>query len=230
MKRARVMAIVVTFLLLGWLGVSLALNREPRYEGRSLTDWLVDYDRTFMSALQIGYDDGPAASAVFTASTNALRHIGTNAIPFLLKKMAMNNGDKDRLNRLLKQSWIKFRFADQVSLSESGFKILGTNAAMAIPALVKIAKHPDPVVRSSALFSLHYAGAKRELLLPLLLESIHNHQVPLNGDAYLLNKLYPEEAKQAGVYQAPFTNLLDSVSLPAPKVSPPSNSAWLQTR
>ena len=217
MKRVRVIVIVMTVLLLGWLAVHLALNREPRYEGRSLTDWLVDYDRSFMSALTQS-DDVPNAFAVMSASTNALRQIGTNAVPFLLKKMAMNNGGKKRLNRLLdKQSWIKFRFADQRSLSESGFKILNKDAASAIPALAKIAKHPDPAVRSSALFSLYYAGAKRELLLPLLLESVHNHQVPLNGDAYLLNKLYPEEAKQAGVYQAPLTNLLDSVSLPAPK-------------
>src|SRR5256885_15128646 len=51
-----------------------AREREPQYKGRSLTGWLRRYESK----------DGEAAAAV--------RQIGTNAIPFLLKWMCYEPG------------------------------------------------------------------------------------------------------------------------------------------
>jgi hypothetical protein len=204
MKRVRAMAIVVSVLLLGWLGVHLALNREPRYEGRSLSGWLERYEQAFMSTLT-GKGEVLAAPAVLVASTNALMHIGTNAIPFLLKKMTTkSNAFRYRFNGLLqKQPWIMFRFIDQRSLGEAGFQLLGTNAMMATPALAALTEDPDPGMRGAAVFCLRQVEPRREVLLPILLKTVRdpNWQVSAAASIYL-NQLYPEEAKKAGVYKA----------------------------
>jgi hypothetical protein len=199
MKRLRFIAIIVIVLLVGWLVVHLTLNREPRYQGRGLSRWLVDYDRAFMFQLA-GSGDVPDASAVLVASTNALRHISTNAIPFLLEKLtAKDNAVKKRLNsRLDKQAWIRFRFTDQLVLAQSGFRLLGNEAVMATPALARLTQHPDPDVRSAAVCSLYSIKPERETLLPILLKTLHDPYPQVSQpSAVFLNKLYPEEAEKA---------------------------------
>jgi hypothetical protein len=216
-KRLRLIAIIVTVLLASCLALHLALNREPRYQGRSLTEWLKYYQAS------IGHD-GTNTEAIRLASTNAVKQIGSLGIPFLLRKLSKKENVLER--RL--QSWIdrqtlvNFTFANLYGryLAEDGFAILGNNAVSAVPDLVQLTKHPDAEVRSLTLFCLYDIRPQQDIFLPVLLRTAQDTDKSVRGGtAQILSELYPEEAKKAGIYvaQPKLTNLLDSISLPPPK-------------
>ncbi|MCX6924607.1 MAG: hypothetical protein NT154_15535, partial [Verrucomicrobia bacterium] len=56
---------------------SLSSEREPTYQGRSFTDWLDEY---YSDSRERTEDDTPKTEAYF-----AIRAIGTNALPTLLR-------------------------------------------------------------------------------------------------------------------------------------------------
>src|SRR4051794_29710941 len=53
---------------------------EPYYNGRSLSDW-------FHQRMQFKDADGKDAKVKFDEATDAIRHIGTNALPLLLHRI-----------------------------------------------------------------------------------------------------------------------------------------------
>src|SRR6266487_869416 len=74
------LAIVIAFLLVTVLGLLIwgpSRPREPVFEGRSLTSWL-DHHVASSAA------SPPYGSPGWTKADEAIRHIGTNAIPTLL--------------------------------------------------------------------------------------------------------------------------------------------------
>jgi HEAT repeat protein len=123
-------------------GAALLLqSREPRYGGRSLSDWV---------ALGSDYRDPewPENAAV----QNAIREIGTNAIPFLVQWVRKEPSKwKQRIALIARSSpWkrdIYWRSEDESVLyanrATAAFKALGTNANGAIPDLWKLLNDPD---------------------------------------------------------------------------------------
>src|SRR6266576_2155320 len=98
-------------------------SREPGYQGRGLTDWLKDYSRT-----QYANDPGPwippspwtdEDRAVRARAEEAIRQIGTNALPLLLKMLASKNELKG-----------------YGPLAPLGFQVLGPTAKPTVPALI----------------------------------------------------------------------------------------------
>jgi len=90
------LAIILSAFLAG-AGCSTLPTREPRYQGRSLTYWLNDYART-----QFANDPEPWTPAwtdedraVRARAESAVRQIGTNALPFLLKMVTSKYELKD---------------------------------------------------------------------------------------------------------------------------------------
>ena len=86
-KRMHICLVVMLSAFLAGAGCATLRSKEPSYQGRSLTDWLNDYART-----QYANDPEPwiplwteEDKAVRTRSENAIRKIGTNALPVLLK-------------------------------------------------------------------------------------------------------------------------------------------------
>lgn len=138
-------AVVVT-------GCSRAEHSEPRFGGRTLSEWLTDYE----AGVQTGG----------TRNTNALvaiRSIGSNAVPFLVKWINVDYTAPERL-----ADFIGFAAGHPYqpprikrgNKAMRGFEILGTNAVSAIPGLTKIIledKRYDPAV--SARYALVYIGA-----------------------------------------------------------------------
>ena len=197
MKRLR----LILLLLLVVIGVLLAFqlfeNREPRYQGRSLTQWLEGYSDGVASV------DDPNLRGRIDESRDAVRHIGTNAVPFLLKKLSARETPVERRLKKLagSQSWIHFHFANRRPLAYLGFHILGEEARGAAPALARLTRHRDREVRFFALESLQSLNLDAPALLPTLLQIIHDPDPDIRSiAAQILSNLSPEEAEKAGVY------------------------------
>jgi hypothetical protein len=120
-----------------WLGRS---QREPEYKGKRLSEWV----RTAPSPY--GWDRGE--------TERAIRHMGTNALPWLLdwlndeppppwkiKVLKIVQKFPKRLGggfaqQALQPNYVRFNFAS------TGFWVLGRDARGAIPGLVRLAKNP----------------------------------------------------------------------------------------
>src|SRR6266508_1703422 len=115
-----------------WIGASLALLvvavgslllwwfNEPRFNGKTVTEWL-DVMSAAREGAWRGGDDGAKQEA-----NAAIRAIGTNAIPILLRQLKENPG-RSRLGRL----WEPVR----QMLGPLGVKLAGTGMAVDPEAL-----------------------------------------------------------------------------------------------
>jgi len=78
MKKRRVIMVVVGCLVLAAAAALLGLReREPRYNGRTLSEWLARYNPAW------DRDDGGRTTSENAAE--AVKHIGTNALPWLVR-------------------------------------------------------------------------------------------------------------------------------------------------
>lgn len=122
---------VLAVALVSALFVAFTPN-EPTYAGKKLSRWLDE-----LAALDHSKRWEPQ-----TKEVQALRAIGTNALPWLLSELQSNGGLPARLNPLLaKQSVIKHRFRDintRMSRATLGFEALGELAKPAIPSLLSL--------------------------------------------------------------------------------------------
>jgi hypothetical protein len=112
---------VIFFLLL----TNLVPAKEPEYQGKALSEWLVVEDRE--------------------ARQEAIRQIGTNAIPTLVDLLGVTDENRWLVLRKLKSQELRKGVhapsAFNSALSKfalEGFGILGTNAVPAIPQIVKL--------------------------------------------------------------------------------------------
>ena len=134
-KTRRRLWIVFGLLILSLVVLFFRLSpSEPVYEGKRLSAWTADLD---------GY-----AGPKMDGAQRAIRHIGTNAVPYIIQLLRARNAPfQARVNQWLsKQSWIKFRFTTPEALRTRGLfacEALGTNARPAIPALAALVYHPD---------------------------------------------------------------------------------------
>ena len=138
MRKTR--AAAVTALVLATLGVFLWIllspsEREPVYQGKTLTYWLSDF--------WPGRNPTPEKRE---QNKLAVRQIGTNAIPMLLQWISAKDGPvkKKMVTWISRHSWVPFRLESSVDknmLGASGFRILGKpQASSAVPALVEIVR------------------------------------------------------------------------------------------
>jgi hypothetical protein len=117
--------------------VTLVASRgpaEPTHDGKKLSTWLDE-----ISAMTFPHQCDPD-----TKPAQAVRAIGTNAIPWLIDEMGTQGSTvRWRLNKLLaRQNIIRFRFLEhhtQVRRACMGFAALGPMAEPAIPDLLKLA-------------------------------------------------------------------------------------------
>jgi len=124
-------------------------EREPEYNGKKLSEWVL--------ALDLG--------AFFRGDSRdeAIQHIGTNGLPFLIKWIGYEEpawvgrlpAPVDRLLGLKAAGRPKYRLA---GLSVLAFQLLGTNAAPAIPELVRLDARARPGVSSRTSMAIRSVG------------------------------------------------------------------------
>jgi HEAT repeat protein len=132
-------ASLVVALALAAIGALFCASRsnEPSYQGRSLSQWLRDIENA--------REDPEAEPA-----KNAVRQIGTNAIPYLLGKMRTEDSKlKTRFITLLAKAHI---FSVRIANSNRqhlrallGFEALGPQASSAIPDLKALLNNTELV-------------------------------------------------------------------------------------
>jgi hypothetical protein len=123
---------------------------EPRYKGHPLSDWLNGYSwsagsgpRTTTTAPKYGFTAHPTLEAGWDESDLAIRSIGTNAIPTLLRMLCVRD-TKTKIafiKMLAKQKFVAINYTPAESqnfAAEMGFRKLGAPAVIAIPDLIKI--------------------------------------------------------------------------------------------
>jgi HEAT repeat protein len=97
MKRRRLILIAVLLVVVAGIGYGILGRREPRYQGKSLSDWFVQ----FYTPRRYGDETDENDDARRSEAAGALRAIGTNAVPFLLKECFSNEQDSSIRSNIL---------------------------------------------------------------------------------------------------------------------------------
>jgi HEAT repeat protein len=141
---------------------------EPEYQGKKLSEWLREYRQPL------------GANITLQESADAVRHIGTNALPFLVKCI---QDDEDMPHWRTKLFDIACTWNTQLHVRDKaleiitqrqllgrdatwGFQILGQRASAAIPELIPVARNGNQLSASQALRALSFLG--QEGLSPVL--------------------------------------------------------------
>ena len=183
MTRPRIIALcALAICAAGLLGLLWPHQREPRYEGRSLTEWLRLY-RPF----------GSVESSPSQEAADAVRHIGTNALPLLVSWIQEAKDVPPGRQRLceLVDRW-GFGPPTREILLESlagpdlraqratwGFRILGEAGRGATPNLARVASEGKRPSSDAAIEALSHLGQDA---LPSLLSMISNTAFPPRSD------------------------------------------------
>ena len=141
--------------------LALSHDKEPRYHGKSLSQWLVAYEKP-TAKLRATYPMQPEA-------INAVHQIGTNAIPWVIRWMRMDrNPAKTKLRAVFEKlppiisdsSTINSWLADHREFPLVWFEMLRRDAAPAIPELVRVINDPScsKRTREVALNALTFIG------------------------------------------------------------------------
>jgi len=169
-------ALFVLLLATGWSAsrVKIFANAptarfvELRYAGRSLSQWLNDWDTNLRFP-----DDVPPRSGFTDEQIDAaLDAIGTNAFPHLMNWLTARESPlKERVNGLLnRQCWIQFRFASASEwqcLAERGFQYFAKDARSLQPALIDLTKNRNREIRLVAYEAFFFTRPEDEVFLPV---------------------------------------------------------------
>ncbi len=164
-KKRRILLAVLLAALGGIILWRVDQPRDPMYQGRSLSQWLKEYDPRIFINNKEEVDD-------------AIRHIGTNAIPTLLKMLRSKDNvvkaaavkQAERANLI----WISLAEERDVEAAQ-GFEVLGASAKDAVPALVEIYKQRiSPDSEMATAWALGCIGPAAKKAIPQLLEAATN--------------------------------------------------------
>jgi len=156
----------------------LFIPRQPSYNGKPLSYWMSRYEVRIRGKVALYSTDHEVDKAV--------REIGTNALPYLLKlagrkDSALKHGFFSIYRR---QSWLKLPIHDaQFYRTEStyGFGALHAIARPAVPGLIRLLKDEDFQIRAIAANNLAMIGPDAEEAIPALFPLLdeRNHGKPI---------------------------------------------------
>jgi hypothetical protein len=134
-KKKRILFAVLVLAVLGFLAWEVFRGREPVYQGKTLSEWLRSYDYQGIDA------SGGKRAERNDQVDEAVRHIGTNALPHLAKKLIAKDSSlkKKLVDLVTRQSLIEFHFTQAADVRERaylGLRALGKEARPLIPMLV----------------------------------------------------------------------------------------------
>jgi hypothetical protein len=172
MPRRVFISVGIIMLIAGALGVFLWCSsrpREPEFEGRTFSTWLEGHVASSAA-------NPPYNSPGWHKAEDALRHIGTNGIPILLEMICAKDPPptlRKFLNMAQRWGWLRItrRPAYQRNEeSEYAFRVLGTNAAGAVPGLIRIYEgNVSPSSQRCAALALGNIGRPAGAAVPMLL-------------------------------------------------------------
>jgi hypothetical protein len=181
--------------LVGVIVWRVSQQREPAYQGKPLSEWLKGYRNT---------DDTPQIDK----TDEAVRRVGTNAIPTLLRALRMRDSAlKVKLITLAqRQHIIKINYMLATEWNHSGaygFAALRTNAWSAVPALIEITDENNSLYsRQCAIYSLGLIGPPAKAALPSLLRLAEDPSLQ-SFSRHALRQIDPKAAAKAVITNSP---------------------------
>jgi len=157
-----IVGLLTTIVSAGCLTGSHPKANEPSYQGRSLSEWLGDFDNHTL----------PKSQAI---AADAIRHIGSQAVPFLVDRLSETRLKQFKLEM---QKWqdkqevavcSAARPANPRQEALAALDALGSVSADALPALEKLLHDDPPDPRA-----LYVAARIGPAGVPLLTESLTN--------------------------------------------------------
>ncbi len=175
-KRRRILVAGLVLAALGGVAWALFFTAEPEpvYQGKRLSAWLELYHT------QYGMPDQDKVRH----ADDAVRHIGTNAIPTLLRMLRLRDSASTlKLMALVqKQHFVKIHFVPASQRNEwaaRGFYVLGNTAREALPALLAIyEENLAPYSRMCALQAVGGIGPGAKAAVPFLLKVASDTNTP----------------------------------------------------
>jgi len=178
-KRRKVLVILGLIALAAVCFVILTPRDEPKYQGRSLSEWMEAHQRARSEAASTATEGGDPNGALMemAEAAQAVQAIGTNALPYFVGWLREVE-NVELLNKL--PAWIRRSRAVKDWFVEpafrhfyyanNGFKILGTNAVSAIPELkAMMADRTRPRTAGWASAAIRYLGIEA---IPVLQEAL----------------------------------------------------------
>jgi hypothetical protein len=164
-KKRRILWAILLVVMGGIILWRVVQSREPEYHGEPLSQWLIGYDPRVLIDNKAEVDD-------------AIRHIGTNAIPTLLEMLR----SKDFALKAAALKWAERKDLIWVNLAEDknveaarGFEVLGASAKDAVAALLEIyGQKISPESLSSTTYALGCIGPAAKQAIPQLLYGATN--------------------------------------------------------
>jgi HEAT repeat protein len=156
-RRTLVISVTVAITLITLLTVAFwPGEKEPEYQGKKLSEWIES--------------GAPAPSADDDKhAIEAIRHIGTNALPLLLTWVEEDSFEDTRLWRLTRGlplfvrdsapvRWLVSRFWDHNYIGLRGFKLMGSQAGQAVGELATAMNQASRPTADRLVFVLSYIG------------------------------------------------------------------------
>jgi len=176
---AYVSAIVLLAVLLACSVWKAVRSHEPTYQGKSLSEWLKDFQAAKVSSPTSPRPFSPEEFQVeFVEPThNAIRSMGTNALPPLLTLVSARDSMHQRWAKMLLARLPLIRWQPSAqdlrrSMALDGFTALGTNAQPAVPDLIVLLNDKDADVRKYAASCLSAVGPAAEQAVPALIQRL----------------------------------------------------------
>ena len=197
--RRRIISIALVASVLG--GISLLVlqrlqEKEPVYQGKPLGFWLQGYDS---GCYNLTHPRGPSPPT-WDQANEAIRQIGTNAIPTLLRMLQQPDSKfKTMIVPLLsKQHWINLPFIvfDRNFMAYDALVALGPEAGNAVPRLIEISKNdPSAFAQQGVPAILGYIGPAARSAIPQLLPGItHTNLIVRNNAFFALRRIHAESS------------------------------------
>src|SRR5215469_15566933 len=212
-RRRRMTLIGAGFALVAAVIVYLLWPAGPFYHGHSLDAWLQDCVNPFRHINSIQDMRSGAFRERMENARKAVRAIGTNGIPHLLELLqAKGSTPKDMIAsplgmRSFGSAWFPSAWEKNM-MAIIGFTILQKDAMPAEPALITLTKDNDAGVRIRAVEALCFIEPTNyPKLVPVLIpfsrdpDSDNRDRAALHMQMLLMS-MTPEEATNAGVYEA----------------------------
>jgi hypothetical protein len=212
-----------------WGVVYFASPREPSYQGKTLNEWIVPFCR--QTAKGLDAPGGPQHFEELEPVRHAVRHIGTNGVPFLIARLNARESGLHRTARQLSEKlpYASLRLTDpNVSKIRAirALAILGSEARSAIPSLtVQVADMTLSQLSQHAVYALSGMGAEG---MRALVEQLTNVPAPLRMEIAAAivfpGSIYRGEGKEIQTNQIPADILIEALSViannPTSRISP----------
>jgi HEAT repeat protein len=176
-RRVRIALAVLVLAAAGGIGWLVLRPGEPTYHGKPLHVWLADFD--------LSRSQRPEKA------TEAIRAIGTNALPLLERMIRTKDAlwEKAMISLNDRQSVIQLEITESRVIryrAIEGYRVLGPNASPSVPVLIHILDcEPSVEVRADVATALGSIGPEAKAAVPVLMKMAQAQNVDLRRNAIM---------------------------------------------